>query len=122
MAPDSLKLFVASRTAPKSCKAKAAKKISPQQTSAGNARAEGIRLFKLAGRPTGEQFVLAYGERGPKMTWQEHIHSRQRRERKDRDSLWREGAAMRFQFRVNKAEATLASGGRPSSSRPPSEK
>jgi len=32
-------------------------------------RSEGIRLFKLAGRPTKEQFVLVYGERGPKMTW-----------------------------------------------------
>jgi len=32
-------------------------------------RAEGIRLFKLAGRPTKEQFVLVYGERGPRMTW-----------------------------------------------------
>ena len=32
-------------------------------------RSEGIRLFKLAGRPTREQFILVYGERGPKMTW-----------------------------------------------------
>ena len=36
---------------------------------AGVNRSEGIRLFKLAGRPTKEQFVLVYGERGPKMTW-----------------------------------------------------
>jgi len=34
-------------------------------------RSEGIRLFKLAGRPTKEQFILVYGERGPKMTWEE---------------------------------------------------
>ncbi len=34
-------------------------------------RSEGIRLFKLAGRPTKEQFILVYGERGPKMTWAE---------------------------------------------------
>jgi hypothetical protein len=34
-------------------------------------RSEGIRLFKLAGRPTREQFVLVYGERGPRMTWAE---------------------------------------------------
>lgn len=40
-----------------------------QQKAAGSNRAEGIRLFKLAGRPTREQFVLVYGERGPKMTW-----------------------------------------------------
>ncbi len=32
-------------------------------------RSEGIRLFKLAGRPTKEQFVLVYGEKGPRMTW-----------------------------------------------------
>src|SRR5258708_27263129 len=32
-------------------------------------RSEGLRLFKLAGRPTTEQFVLVYGNRGPKMTW-----------------------------------------------------
>jgi len=36
---------------------------------AGANRAEGIRLFRLAGRPTPEQFVTVYGERGPKMTW-----------------------------------------------------
>ena len=41
----------------------------PQQKSAGSNRTEGIRLFKLAGRPTKEQFILVYGERGPKMTW-----------------------------------------------------
>ena len=39
--------------------------------SAGSNRAEGIRQFALAGRPTKEQFILVYGERGPKMTWQE---------------------------------------------------
>jgi len=36
---------------------------------AGANRAEGIRLFKLAGRPTKEQFRLVYGERGHLMTW-----------------------------------------------------
>jgi hypothetical protein len=40
-----------------------------QPTTAGAARSEGIRLFKLAGKPTKAQFVLVYGERGPKMTW-----------------------------------------------------
>ena len=34
-------------------------------------RSEGIRLFKLAGRPTKEQFILVYGERGPRMTWEQ---------------------------------------------------
>jgi hypothetical protein len=32
-------------------------------------RSEGLRLFKLAGRPTKEQFILVYGKNGPKMTW-----------------------------------------------------
>jgi hypothetical protein len=59
------------RTAPKSRKAKTTKKIAPQQTSAGKARAEGLRLFKVAGRPTREQVILVYGERGPVMTWAE---------------------------------------------------
>ena len=59
------------RSAPKTRKAKVTKKTAPQQTSAGKARAEGMRLFKLAGRPTEEQFVLVYGERGPRMTWEE---------------------------------------------------
>jgi hypothetical protein len=52
-------------------KVKATKKVAARQTSAGKARAEGMRLFKLAGRPTEEQFVLVYGERGPFMTWEE---------------------------------------------------
>jgi len=34
-------------------------------------RTEGIRLFRLAGRPTREQCILVYGERGPRMTWAE---------------------------------------------------
>jgi hypothetical protein len=34
-------------------------------------RSEGIRLFKLAGRPTREQFTLVYGKNGPKMTWEQ---------------------------------------------------
>ena len=41
------------------------------QKSAGLNRSEGIRLFQLAGRPTKEQFIRVYGERGPKMTWEE---------------------------------------------------
>jgi hypothetical protein len=41
------------------------------QKSAGANRSEGIRLFQLAGRPSAEQFIRVYGERGPKMTWEE---------------------------------------------------
>jgi hypothetical protein len=33
--------------------------------------AEGTRLFALARRPTREQFILVYGEKGPRMTWAE---------------------------------------------------
>jgi hypothetical protein len=32
-------------------------------------RSEGLRLFKLAGRPSKEEFRLVYGERGHLMTW-----------------------------------------------------
>ena len=42
-----------------------------KKNSAGKARAEGLRLFVLAGRPSKQQLVLVYGERGPLMTWQE---------------------------------------------------
>ena len=60
-----------SRAVAKARTAKTTKKVAPRQASAGKARAEGMRLFKLAGRPTEEQFVLVYGERGPRMTWDE---------------------------------------------------
>ena len=50
-------------------------KLQAPKTSASSAaksRAEGIRLFNLAGRPTKEQFQLVYGsERGHLMTWKE---------------------------------------------------
>jgi hypothetical protein len=57
-------------------KAKPATASKPQAlkksaTSAGSNRAEGIRLFKVAGRPTREQFQLVYGERGHLMTWEQ---------------------------------------------------
>ncbi len=57
------------RAVPKTRKVKTTKKPQPRQTSAGKARAEGLRLFKVAGRPTKEQVILVYGERGPVMTW-----------------------------------------------------
>ena len=66
-----MKKIKKSRTAPKAGRAKATKKSAPQQTSAGKARAEGLRFFKLAGRPTEEQFIAVYGERGPRLTWEE---------------------------------------------------
>jgi len=57
------------RAMPKTRRAKVARKAVRHQTSAGKARAEGLRLFKVAGRPTREQVILVYGERGPVMTW-----------------------------------------------------
>jgi len=51
--------------------AEAAPNPESQQKSAAVNRAEGLRLFKVAGRPTREQCVLVYGERGPRMTWAE---------------------------------------------------
>jgi hypothetical protein len=44
---------------------------SNKSTSAGKSRAEGIRLFALAGRPTKQDFIKVYGENGPKMTWEQ---------------------------------------------------
>jgi len=54
-------------------KAKSSKAPKPQSpkksTPAGKSRAEGIRLFNLAGRPTKQQFQMVYGERGHLLTW-----------------------------------------------------
>lgn len=38
-------------------------------TSPSANRAEGIRLFAIAGRPSKEDFLTVYGERGHLMTW-----------------------------------------------------
>lgn len=64
----------AKRTMP--IKPKEVKSTKPQAeknttAGAGVNRSEGIRLFQLAGRPTKEQFIQVYGERGPKMTWEQ---------------------------------------------------
>lgn len=50
---------------------KAAKRTKRRQTADGKARAEGLRLFRLAGRPSKQDFVKVYGASGPKMTWTE---------------------------------------------------
>ena len=57
-------------------KAQAAKPAAPKQqpmtkSEIGSARSEGIRLFKLAGRPTKEQFIAVYGPTGPRMKWEQ---------------------------------------------------
>lgn len=46
-----------------------------KSTSAGKSRAEGIRLFALAGRPSKEDFVKVYGPPGPKMTWEQRAEA-----------------------------------------------
>jgi len=68
------KVRAAGKTEAKAKPPKAVKTKTPARTSAklaGSNRAEGIRLFKLAGRPTREQFQLVYGERGHLMTWEQ---------------------------------------------------
>lgn len=40
-------------------------------TVAGKNRAEGVRLFALAGRPSKQDFAKVYGPAGPKMTWEQ---------------------------------------------------
>ena len=69
------KMRAAAKAKPKVKTQKATKTTTPAQSLpkgvAGMNRSEGIRLFKLAGRPTREQFILVYGERGPRMTWDE---------------------------------------------------
>lgn len=62
---------VAAKAAKPQTKSTASPKTQSQKSFAGMNRAEGIRLFRLAGRPTPEQFILVYGERGPKMTWEQ---------------------------------------------------
>jgi hypothetical protein len=63
------------RTAPKlntrvkAAVAKAAPKPGSLEKSASANRSEGLQLYKLAGRPTREQFQLVYGPRGHLMTW-----------------------------------------------------
>ena len=52
---------------------KALKPQAPKKSAkaAGKSRAEGIRLFQLAGRPSKQDFVKVYGPNGPKMTWEQ---------------------------------------------------
>ena len=48
---------------------------SKKTTSAGKNRAEGIRLFTLAGRPSKEDFVRVFGPSGPRMTWSQRAEA-----------------------------------------------
>ena len=45
------------------------KQTPARRISVGKARAEGMRLFKLAGRPSKDDFIKVYGANGPVMTW-----------------------------------------------------
>ncbi len=56
-------------------KSKTAKAVSKKSTSAGKSRAEGIRLFNLAGRPSKQQFQLVYGDRGYLLTWRQRAEA-----------------------------------------------
>jgi hypothetical protein len=69
------KMRAAAKAKPKVKTPKATKTKTPAQSLPKSVvslnRSEGIRLFKVAGRPTPEQCILVYGERGPRMTWEE---------------------------------------------------
>jgi len=51
-------------------KPKTATKSTAPTTEAGSARAEGLRLYKLAGRPKKNDFVHVYGKPGVAATWE----------------------------------------------------
>src|SRR5689334_2300166 len=71
--PNAFRRFDSEGTMPRSKKATLKRKsagikknrtsqaVSEKSTSAGKSRAEGIRLFALAGRPSKEDFVKVYG-------------------------------------------------------------
>jgi hypothetical protein len=50
-------------------------KTGHSTTAAGKSRAEGVRLFALAGRPRKQDFIKVYGENGPKMTWSQRAEA-----------------------------------------------
>jgi hypothetical protein len=66
-ANDKSETVAAPKKAKKAKKAAAPKKLTSKE--AGAARAAGMKLFALAGRPTKEQFIAVYGPNGAKMTW-----------------------------------------------------
>jgi hypothetical protein len=62
------------RRARLAAKVKAPKAAKPKsevpKTEAGSARAIGIALYKMAGRPSKKDFLHVYGDMGPKWTWE----------------------------------------------------
>ncbi len=70
--PRSKKATLKRKTTPVKKNRSAAKpQAAKKSTSAGKSRAEGIRLFTLAGRPSKEDFIKVYGPAGAKMTWEQ---------------------------------------------------
>jgi hypothetical protein len=72
--PRSKKKAQSKRKAVTNKKPKAGKNAKPRVTSkgataAGANRAEGIRLFQIAGRPSKQDFITVFGPLGPKLTW-----------------------------------------------------
>jgi hypothetical protein len=67
--------------------------------AAAKSCAEGIRLFKLAGRPSQRDFVKVYGPNGPKMTWEQRVQSR-RPGREVSGRAGRETRAVRVRLKV----------------------
>jgi len=67
------------KNAPPKRKSSARKRLSSAKSfktghsgiAAGKSRAEGVRLFALAGRPSKPDFIKVYGPNGPKMTWEQ---------------------------------------------------
>lgn len=45
-------------------------KVAAPVTAAGSARAEGLRLYKLSGRPKKNEFIHVYGKPGVAATWE----------------------------------------------------
>jgi hypothetical protein len=50
-------------------KTKITKASMPNAKAAGKSRAEGVRLFQIAGRPSKQDFITVFGPNGPKLTW-----------------------------------------------------
>jgi hypothetical protein len=72
--PRSQKKAQSKRKSVTSKKSKAGKNAKPRVSSkgasaAGANRAEGIRLFQIAGRPSKQDFITVFGPSGPKLTW-----------------------------------------------------
>ena len=57
---------LAAKKAPKAARPKS----EEPRTEAGSARAAGIALYKISGRPSKSDFLHVYGEMGPKWTWE----------------------------------------------------